>query len=401
MTYARGRVDFPAPRDAWSERPSPGCHRRLAARYPVRMLWLCTLLATALSGAAPAHAPAAADAPWAAVAGQDIAALVARLRDPKLSIDERESLQAQLLALGEDGARALQRYVEEGYDKLDKRVATRERRYASDFERAAQKLLESRLTRDAFKEIDKLRGEIAKLRADAALTKERIHEVGDPALQRLKELLDLTADDVFVSVPELVAARQALGDDTFELEESFKLWRRCNEALPEKKRSKALTDPAARWIALEAGEQLACLLATPMSAGDRDVLARNRTLVAELDPEEAAGILDLNRLRIRLGLNALAIDLKLCEAARDHSGDMRVLGFFAHESPVEGKKTPWDRAARFGTSCSAENIAAGQSTGPDANIGWWYSPGHHKNMLGGHARIGLGRSDTFWTQMFG
>ena len=74
---------------------------------------------------------------------------------------------------------------------------------------------------------------------------------------------------------------------------------------------------------------------------------------------------------------------------------------FAHESPVEGKRTPWDRAARFGTSASGENIAGGQTTGAGANLGWWYSPGHHKNMLGGFGRVGLGRSGELWTQMFG
>jgi uncharacterized protein YkwD len=80
---------------------------------------------------------------------------------------------------------------------------------------------------------------------------------------------------------------------------------------------------------------------------------------------------------------------------------MQRLGFFAHESPVEGKRTPGDRAAKAGTSGGAENIARGQRTAKSANQAWWYSPGHHKNMLGGHARIGLGRKDDFWTQMFG
>ena len=77
------------------------------------------------------------------------------------------------------------------------------------------------------------------------------------------------------------------------------------------------------------------------------------------------------------------------------------LGFFSHTSPVEGKRTPSDRAARFGTSASAENIAQGQPTGPAAIRSWWYSPGHHRNMMGAFARVGLGRSEAYWTQMFG
>jgi uncharacterized protein YkwD len=32
---------------------------------------------------------------------------------------------------------------------------------------------------------------------------------------------------------------------------------------------------------------------------------------------------------------------------------------------------------------------------------WFHSPGHHKNMFAGHARMGLGRNGGAWTQMFG
>jgi len=91
----------------------------------------------------------------------------------------------------------------------------------------------------------------------------------------------------------------------------------------------------------------------------------------------------------------------LYDAARDHAKDMVEKKFFAHDSPVPGKKTPWARAKRFGTSAHAENIAAGANTGADTIRLWWYSPGHHKNMMGGHARVGLGRHKKTWTQLFG
>ena len=70
--------------------------------------------------AAPIASPAALAAP---VAPQDVAAMIARLRDPKLTIDQRDVLHAQLLALGEEGAKALLRHVEEGLDKASKREA--------------------------------------------------------------------------------------------------------------------------------------------------------------------------------------------------------------------------------------------------------------------------------------
>ena len=47
---------------------------------------------------------------------------------------------------------------------------------------------------------------------------------------------------------------------------------------------------------------------------------------------------------------------------------MEKLKFFAHESPVEGKKTMVDRAKRMGTTASAENIAMGQPDGEAANL---------------------------------
>jgi uncharacterized protein YkwD len=76
-------------------------------------------------------------------------------------------------------------------------------------------------------------------------------------------------------------------------------------------------------------------------------------------------------------------------------------GFFAHESPVSGRETPWKRAQAAGTTASAENIAAGTDSGGGAVQMWWHSPGHHKNMLGGQPRTGLGRYERHWTQLFG
>ena len=109
----------------------------------------------------------------------------------------------------------------------------------------------------------------------------------------------------------------------------------------------------------------------------------------------------LNLTRNLLGLNALSIDLKLCAAARDHSADMQRLKFFAHESPVAGKKTPWDRAKNFGTTASGENIMMGVRDGKAANLGWFHSPGHHKNMLGNHNRVGMGLTGAHFTELLG
>ena len=102
------------------------------------------------------------------------------------------------------------------------------------------------------------------------------------------------------------------------------------------------------------------------------------------------------------GLRPLVYDLKLCKAAHDHSANMKLHNFFAHESPVPGQTTPWDRAKLAGTTASGENIYMGSSASVDAVKAWFLSPPHHKNMLGeDNRRQGLGRVGNLWTQMFG
>ena len=142
-------------------------------------------------------------------------------------------------------------------------------------------------------------------------------------------------------------------------------------------------------------------LSVPMDAKSRETLTANVKTARQLNPEEARTILALNLTRNLLGLPVLAIDLRLSVAARDHSKDMLKRKFFAHESPVPGKKTPWDRARRFGTTASGENIALGYHDGIAANLGWFHSPGHHKNMLGAHTRVGVGRVGSYYTELFG
>ena len=94
----------------------------------------------------------------------------------------------------------------------------------------------------------------------------------------------------------------------------------------------------------------------PMSNSDRKVLKQNEALRSKAPIEEYLGTLRLNEIRYLLGLGLVAVDEKLADAARDHSKDMHVLGFFSHTSPVPGKERFGQRAAKFGTSAGAENI---------------------------------------------
>lgn len=148
-------------------------------------------------------------------------------------------------------------------------------------------------------------------------------------------------------------------------------------------------------------------VAATTSGIDREglrILETNAKIAAkeELPAEEVKGIEECNLWRLLLGLNACVLDPNLCLAARDHSNDMETLNFFDHDSPVKGKASPSDRAARFNTTFSGENIYMGSPESSSANRGWFFSPGHHKNMFSpGQARIGLGQHNNHWTQMFG
>ena len=72
------------------------------------------------------------------------------------------------------------------------------------------------------------------------------------------------------------------------------------------------------------------------------------------------------------------LEEKLTDASRGHSEDMVRLGFFAHQSPIEDKRTPAMRARKAGYSggFAGENIAAGFSTPELAHDGFVNSPSH-------------------------
>ena len=172
------------------------------------------------------------------------------------------------------------------------------------------------------------------------------------------------------------------------LEGLGKLWESCQSQMPKPPMPEGQEPPkAANFEEYLRGEEgFAAALAAPMDPKTRTVLAINARLAEKLDPEEARAILACNLMRNLLGLSALAIDPKLCDAARDHSKDMETLKFFAHESPVAGKKTPWDRAKRFGTTARAENIAMGYHDGRAVNEGWFHSPGPPQEHAHGRSR---------------
>ena len=243
--------------------------------------------------------------------------------------------------------------------------------YLGDARRAAQKAITAKRKAITGEQVDALRRQ-ARVVIDEVddATKQRVRTELDELFGQLESATSITPEEMLNADPELAALRKRLAPGN----------------------GKGLD-----WV-----DQAAILYALCPDDASAKVIAANIPLREKLSDDEAVAIDECNRRRLVLGLNPLAIDMQLVACGRDHSTDMVTLGFFAHESPVEGKKTPWDRAKNFGTSASGENIAAGYNNGKAVTLGWWYSPGHLKNMMGrGHARIGVGQEQQHYTQMFG
>jgi len=245
----------------------------------------------------------------------------------------------------------------------------------------------------------KTKSRIRKLRADFNRVKQmpegamkpQLHSVSKPALDELSGLLSPSPEDL----------ADAGGLQLMNL-------RKAAHALA-KFRDKALEaalspTPSDSVKQLNAAEQSIARQASGLNRDGVRILEKNRKIAedAGIPPEVAEGIEECNLWRLYVGLNALTIDPKLCEAARGHSTDMAERGFFSHVSPVPGKTQFTDRARLAGTTAAGENIYMGSEDPHAANKGWFFSPGHHKNMFtAGFNRIGLGHHNGYWTQMFG
>ncbi|MBX2850153.1 MAG: hypothetical protein KTR15_00240 [Phycisphaeraceae bacterium] len=249
------------------------------------------------------------------------------------------------------------------------RLKTVYQSYLGSARRTAQTLIADKRRKATQGQVDSLRSQ-ARVIIDEVqdATKQRIPQELDPVFEKLEKLIAVTPDELLKANAQLGKMRQQLG--------------RGNDL---------------GWV-----DQAAILYALAPTKQEAEIVANNVKYREDLSADESTAIDEANRRRMILGLNPLAIDMKLVACSRDHSNDMIKHNFFAHNSPVEGKTTPWDRAKNFGTSASGENIAAGYRDGMAVTIGWWRSPGHLKNMMGkGHKRIAVGQEQKHYTQMFG
>lgn len=111
-----------------------------------------------------------------------------------------------------------------------------------------------------------------------------------------------------------------------------------------------------------------------------------------------------NSLRT-LGCPDLRVDSRLTAAARAHSADMRVRGFFGHENP-DGADAE-DRAEAAGyPDAGDENLARGIEVAGGVMVTWLLDSDEGRNLLDcDYVSVGVGVDSgpdgTWWTMMFG
>ncbi len=112
----------------------------------------------------------------------------------------------------------------------------------------------------------------------------------------------------------------------------------------------------------------------------------------------------LNENRAILGLSALTLNSPLCQACLDHSQEMSALGYFSHDSPTPGRRTPAARATAAGYRghVQGENLYMGSGSTQAAYEAWWRSDGHRKTMFAeGPTELGVAHYKQHWTLMMG
>ena len=359
---------------------------------------LCVESALAQTRKAPAQKPPGKKTPeQSPQQKRAMARLLAEFRRTR-SKSRKAAIVKRLFALGEPGARAM-------LDEINARMADVMTRYEEAFAKRAAIVTKAQRKKLNVAEVQKLRAQVLALKQRPELTKQMIVREADPALKRLNAILG------FDRLAVLKGAPKSMIDLRKRLQGLGKYHEQCVQQLtggqprpmPKRRprRRPRTKKPRGFEDFLRDRERIVAQVAGSGNVAMVKILAANSKLAARLGPEEARNILHCNLTRHLLGLRVLAIDLKLAAAARDHSRDMERLNFFSHTSPIAEKRSFTDRAARFGTRASGENIFRGRTDGLFAHDGWFHSPGHHRNMLAPHARIGVGRSGVCFTQLFG
>jgi hypothetical protein len=290
---------------------------------------------------------------------------------------------------------------------ISRRVDVLLRDYARDFGAAARRVQTAKVASAGRAEARalvrvRLWKEILAEKSDD-IVKKRVKSEGAPALEELRSLLIVSADD-----PAL--REGAVGESRAMILKFGGLVGRCRRESGEADEVKTIGGTEVPKLDrrgtfedhFRRRERAIILAVTVARAEDAAVIIANEGPAMDLDVEEADGILELNTLRVLMGLSSVAVHPGLSAACRDHSNDMHERGFFSHTSPVAGKQGFGQRAKRYGAGAGGECIAAGASKGPRSIHQWLHSPGHMRIILSkGTYSIGLGRRARKWTLLAG
>lgn len=95
-------------------------------------------------------------------------------------------------------------------------------------------------------------------------------------------------------------------------------------------------------------------------------------------------------------------DNELERAAKAHSIDMNAEGYFSHTSLDGSSFADRIKGTDYEGSPGGENIAMGYSDEDSVISGWLNSAGHCRNIMNGSfSHMAVGRSGSYWTQVFG
>ncbi|MGK0203794.1 MAG: hypothetical protein ACI9S9_002874 [Planctomycetota bacterium] len=370
----------------------------------VRTQILVAGLALCLSGALAAQVGNGSSEP---APPQPTSTLLGRLKFGRLELAVATELVDELKQRRISARLHASKILRDHYLRHEKSFLKLSVKVMGDFEKLTKKAQKTLLGKKGRTRVDTLRTESLTVSRRSDLSKQQIKNDVDPRVANLRELLLPSVTNVLVRDKKLDAKLTDLRSAHDSLRDWHAVYASVCEGLElhedASKHFSKYPPPEHPGEAKRIDEAIsfAMFAGLPMSGSDRKALDSNEAIRERTPREEYLGTLRLNEIRYLLGLSLVVVDEKLSDAARDHSKDMATLGFFSHTSPVAGKERFSQRASNFGTSAGAENIASGQRTGHGAIRAWWYSPGHHRNMLGGHRRTGLGQHQTLWTQMFG
>ncbi|MBK8977815.1 MAG: hypothetical protein IPM29_18050 [Planctomycetes bacterium] len=148
-------------------------------------------------------------------------------------------------------------------------------------------------------------------------------------------------------------------------------------------------------------ERTLVLAKTVAHPGAEAVLMQNAEACAEVDLMEADFVMYANQVRMLSGSIAWVCDPLMTACCRDHSADRKAGLASGHQSTIEGKRFPRDRAERFGCRVGPEGAGGGR-TGREAIRGFAYDGTGHGGPLFARLRnvVGPGQREGALTAMY-